>query len=206
MTALQLQAHILAIRLTLARLGWTTMLACALCISGAAAWAWAMPYMRAQIEVRQQAITRARQSLRAANEPAPAPVRSLAEKRLANFYENLGEKRYAEQQLKTLFAIAGKTQLTLNQAEYKPAFDKNGRYHTYQVILPVKGTYGAVREFCEQTLLAIPFASLDEMNFKRDTISSRTLEAKLHFTLYLADEAAAAAHGSIIAAHRNGDS
>ncbi|MGZ3158645.1 MAG: hypothetical protein ACXU7H_06145, partial [Burkholderiaceae bacterium] len=52
---------------------------------------------------------------------------------------------------------------------------------------PVKGQYQAIRKFCEQTLLAIPFASLDEINFKRDEITNSTLEAKLHFTLYLSD-------------------
>ena len=41
-------------------------------------------------------------------------------------------------------------------------------------------------------LMAIPFASLDEINFRRDAIGSRTLEAKLRFTLYLNDVPAVA--------------
>ena len=75
----------------------------------------------------------------------------------------------------------------MSRADYKFGADRNGRYRTYQIVLPVKGSYSAIRQFCEQTLLAIPFASLDEMNFKRDAIGSSTLEAKLHFTVYLAD-------------------
>lgn len=181
--------HMLTIRLALARFGWANVLACLLCIGGMAAWGWGMPRLHTLMQMQQQAISAARQSLHTAGTPPPPPARPLAEERLANFYDNLGEKRYAEQQVKTLFAVAGKTQLTLKQAEYKPAFDKNGQYYTYQIVLPVKGSYGAIRRFCEQTLLAIPFASLDEISFKRDAIGSRMLEAKLRFTLYLAGPA-----------------
>lgn len=184
--------HMLTIRLALARFGWANILACLLCIGGMAAWAWGVPRLHARMQMQQQAISAAQKSLHAASRPTPSPARPLAEERLANFYDNLGEKPYAEQQVKTLFAIAGKTQLTLKQAEYKPAFDKNGQYYTYQIVLPVKGSYGAIRQFCEQTLLAIPFASLDEISFKRDAIGSRMLEAKLRFTLYLAGAASSA--------------
>jgi len=33
--------------------------------------------------------------------------------------------------------------------------------------------------------LAIPFASLDEINFKRDAVTNPLLDAKLRFTFYL---------------------
>lgn len=188
-----LAAHMLTVRLALTRFGWANIFACILCVNGITGWVSGIPHLHAQLRMLWQAISVARQPLQEAGKltPAPAP-RPLAEERLASFYDNLGEKRHAEQQVKTLFAVAGKTQLTLNQAEYKLAFDKNGQYYTYQIVLPVKGTYGAIRQFCEQTLLAIPFASLDEISFKRDAIGSRTLEAKLRFTLYLAGAASPA--------------
>lgn len=177
----------LHIRLALMRFGWSNGIAGMLCIAGAAGWLWGMPYLRILADAQQKAVSRAQQSLRSAESPAPAVQRSVAEERLANFYDSLGEKRYAEQQVKTLFAIAAKTGLTLNQAEYKFAFDRNGRYHSYQINLPIKGAYGAIRQFCEQMLLAIPFASLDKIHFKRDAIASPMLEAKLRITLYLTE-------------------
>ena len=177
----------LQLRLALARKG---LIACAagfMCVAGTAGLLWFMPHMRMQNTVQAQALAQARKQLRAPDIALQPALVSLAEQRLVQYYDVLGEKRYAEQQVKALFAIAHKTGLNLNQAEYKSGLDKNSRTSTYQIVVPVKGSYRAIRQFCEQTLLAIPFASLDEMSFKRETIGSNELEAKLRFTLYLAD-------------------
>ena len=58
--------------------------------------------------------------------------------------------------------------------------------YTYQVTLPVKGSYGAVWKFGMLALRAIPFASLDEISFRRDAIGDAAVEARLRLTLYLA--------------------
>jgi hypothetical protein len=108
---------------------------------------------------------------------------------LALFYDNLGERRYAEQQVKTLFALAARSALVLSEGEYRSAIDRNGRFHTYQVTLPVKGSYGAIWQFGMRSLGAIPFASLDEISFRRDAIGEPAVEARLRLTLYLADQA-----------------
>ena len=121
--------------------------------------------------------------------PPPAPASAGPNENLALFYDTLGERRYAEQQVKTLFALAAKSGLVLSQGEYKGAFEQNGRFHTYQVNLPVKGSYGAIWQFGMQALRAIPFASLDEISFRRDTIGEPTVEARVRLTLYLADQA-----------------
>lgn len=173
--------------LALARIGWGATLAGLLCLAGATGLWWFAPQLRIHEEMQQQDLLRARQSLRVANTAAPAPPRSIVEERLAKFQDTLGEKHYAEQQVKTLFAIAAKAGLSLQQAEYKSVFDKHSNTHAYQIRLPVKGPYPAIRQFCEQTLQAIPFASLDEISFKREAIGSEVLEAKLRITLFLAD-------------------
>ncbi len=187
----QLNAAGLQARLAVARLGWVNNLACALIVLGIAAWCWAIPYLRAQTNAPMRALEQAQKSLAATDDHAVEAAHSMPEERLAAFYDVLGDKRYAEQQVKTLFAVAAKSGLILNQGEYKAGFEKGSHSTTYQMILPVKGQYQAIRKFCEQTLLAIPFASLDEINFKRDEITNSTLEAKLHFTLYLSDANAA---------------
>jgi hypothetical protein len=106
---------------------------------------------------------------------------------LGAFYETLGPRRYAEQQVKTLFALAAKNGLSLSQGEYKSAYDRNARLTTYQVNLPVKGSYGAIWTFALGTLRTIPFASLDDIGFRRDSIGDPTVEARLRLTLYLKD-------------------
>ena len=179
--------HVLGLqaRLALVRFGWINSIACALIVLGMVAWWWGLAYLRSEANAPLKALQQAHQTLRLAENNPTGKTRSLPQERLAAYYDILGDKRYAEQQIKWLFAIAGESGLVLNQAEYKSAFDKNSQTTTYQVILPVKGPYQAIRRFCQQTLLLIPFAALDEISFKRDAITNTTLEAKLHFTLYL---------------------
>jgi len=174
----------LHLQLTLKRFGLANILALALPIAACAGYFGLMPELRARDAAAAASLTKANQSL-ASSRTASAPAPSATEQNLQNFYDLLGDSRYAEQQVKTLFAIAAKNSLTLNQAEYKLAYDKSGAFRTYTIVLPVHGQYGAIRSFCQQVLLAIPFASLDQVDFKRDSVNNANLEAKLRLTLYL---------------------
>lgn len=178
---------LLQLRLALARFGWFNMAAIILLLTSLCAWKWGLGYLDGQIHAPLRSLEHAQRQLQANDPEGSHDGRSLLEERLAAFHHVLGDVRYAEQQVKTLFAIADKTGLTLQQAEYKAVFDRNARVTTYQTLLPVKGSYRAIRQFSEQTLLAIQFASLDEVNFKRDAIGSDAIEAKMRFTLYLGD-------------------
>ena len=60
---------------------------------------------------------------------------------------------------------------------------------TYQIVLPVKGGYQPLWQFAMQGLRDMPFASLDEVSFRRDAIAEPVVEARLRFTLYLKDGA-----------------
>jgi hypothetical protein len=75
----------------------------------------------------------------------------------------------------------------LHEGEYKPGYDRNARLSTYQIDLPVKGSYRAIWQFAMDALRGIPFATLDEISFKRDAIGDTNVEARLRLTLYLAD-------------------
>jgi hypothetical protein len=172
-------------RLWLTRCGWSNGLAVLLLLLGGAAWLWGMPQLERQAAAGKRAFAAAQKNLDSAPTAAPIPALPLADQRLQQFYDALGESRYAEQQVKTLFALAAKNGLSLNQAEYKFAAHKEGLFHTYTIALPIKGPYNAIRPFCEQVLLAIPFASLDEVDFKRDAVTNASLDAKLRFTLHL---------------------
>jgi hypothetical protein len=115
--------------------------------------------------------------------PAPAPPPD----NLATFYGALGERRGAEQQVRTLFDLATKSGLVLRQGEYKPGHDRNAHVYTYQVNLPVKGSYASIWQFAMAALRTIPFASLDDISFRREAIGDTTVEARLRLTLYLRD-------------------
>ena len=154
----------------------------------AAAFAWVLNATWALQRAQEAYDAQARQKAQAPKAvPVPAPESVAAPDNLAAFYGALGERHGAEQQVRTLFALAAKSGLVLRQGEYKQGYDRNAHVYTYQVNLPVKGTYQAIWQFAMAALRAIPFASLDEISFHRDAIGDTTVEARLRLTLYLRD-------------------
>ncbi len=174
----------LALRLALRRTNPATIAALLLCAAGIAVLAWVLP-ARAALELERA------QARRAAALPppfvAPVALANGADENLALFKGALGRQRDVEPALASLFGIAAKSGLVLRQGEYKRGFDRNAKLHTYQVNLPVKGSYGQVWQFALQALRALPHASLDDVSFRRDSIGETGLEARLRLTLYLAD-------------------
>jgi hypothetical protein len=139
-------------------------------------------------QAARTAAARANPARTAVQAPAPLPgVAAPEQDNLATFYATLGERRHAEQQVRTLFGLAAKNGLSLAQGEYKSAYDRNAHVWTYQVNLPVKGSYAAIWQFAFGALRAIPFASLDDIGFRRDTIGDPQVEARLRLTLYLSE-------------------
>ncbi len=179
---------LLRARLAFAARGPLWCAALLLCVLGGASLAWLLPQRALMAQRQAVALGLIRTPPRVL---ASAPV--LANQNLTRFYATLGEQRYAEEQVKTLFALAAKTGLTLSQGEYKSAFDQGARVYTYQITLPVKGSYHAVWRFAMLALGAMPFASLDEISFKRESIGEAGVEARLRLTLYLGGRAAGAA-------------
>jgi hypothetical protein len=133
--------------------------------------------------VAQGAATISAPAAVAAPEAPPAPPPD----NLAAFYGALGDRHGAEQQVKTLFDLAARSGLVLRQGEYKPGYDRNAHVYTYQVNLPVKGSYASIWQFAMAALRALPFASLDDISFRREAIGDATVEARLRLTLYLRD-------------------
>ena len=159
-------------------------LACALAWTLNAVWTLQRAQAADDARARQQALARQAAPAPVAAPPAPpAP----APDNLDAFYGALGERQAAEQQVRTLFGLAAKSGLVLRQGEYKPGYDRNAHVATYQVDLPVKGSYQAIWQFAMAALRAIPFASLDDISFRRDAIGDASVEARLRLTLYLRD-------------------
>ncbi|WP_332861280.1 hypothetical protein [Janthinobacterium svalbardensis] len=170
-------------QLLLRRAGAPACLAVALLMLGVAAWAWA--WQQRAVAARLEARTMPQPALAVAIVAPPA----TASENLARFHATLGQQRHVEQQVKQLFDLAAKNGLLLAQGEYKSGYEKAGRVATYQVTLPLKGSYAAVWQFALQALRAMPFASLDELSFRREQIADTQLEARLRLTFYLTDSA-----------------
>ena len=171
-------ALLLRLRLVAKRLGVAGCVALALLLAGACALAWSL-------KVRQQAAEPLPPAPPVLVQAAPPPT---ANENLAHFYATLGEKRLAEQQVKQLFDIAAKTGLALEQGDDTVSVDKASGVSAYQVTLPLTGAYQNISQFSMQALSAIPFAALDDIAFRRETISEPVVEGRMRFTLYLKEK------------------
>jgi len=185
MTALSLRARLLQGRLTMARFGWANIAALVLFLAGAGACLGILPELQSRLLDRQSELLDLQTWLRRAAHQAPAP-QAEPPSNLRAFHQTLGDVRQAEQAIRRIFAEAENQLLVLDQADYKLTYDKAGQYYAYSVQMPVKGSYLALRVFCEQVLLALPYVSLDEVSFKRRSPGETDLDVRLHFTLYLA--------------------
>lgn len=187
MRSLQIGKHFLQVKLMLVHVGGIGILAAALCLTGAITWLWSIPHAKHFARGQQTEIYNQKLSLQM---PPPAPKLeplSPAQSNLLAFYSTLGTRQSATDQIRLLFNHAREAGIALEKGEYKSAYSPTSRSYSYQVLLPVTGNYGAIRRFCEKVLVAIPFASLDEITFRRDGIAAGALQAKLRFTLHLGD-------------------
>jgi type VI protein secretion system component VasK len=184
-----LTSPLLRLRLVLLRANPLVAAAGILVFVMAGALAWTLHAVWAMERAQEARAAQAKQKAQVATAPAsaPAPVPPQAPDNLAAFYGALGVRGSAEQQVKTLFGLAARSGLVLRQGEYKPGYDRNAKVYTYQVNLPVKGSYAAIWQFAMAALRTIPFASLDEITFHRDAIGDATVDARLKLTLYLRD-------------------
>jgi hypothetical protein len=184
-----LGSPMLRLRLMLLRANPLVLAAGILVVVMAAALAWTLNAVWAMERAQEAYAAQAKRQAQAAPAAGPdlAPAPAQAPDNLAAFYGALGARGSAEQQVRILFVLAAKSGLVLRQGDYKAGYDRNAQVYTYQVNLPVKGSYGAIWQFAMAALRAIPFASLDEITFHRDAIGDATVDARLKLTLYLRD-------------------
>jgi hypothetical protein len=183
--AMTLATFPLRARLRLARINPVMALILALVVGGAAVQIALIPARARVNQAYDAARVLARTPLPV--RPAPAVAPPSSDQNLAQFYATLGDPRAVERQLKQVFALAARHGLSLQQGEYRTTADRNAKMLAYQVNLPVKGSYGAIWQFAMDVLRAIPHASLDDVAFRRDTISQDGVEARLRLTFYLAE-------------------
>ena len=172
----------LRLRLALTRCSTGALVAAVLVLVAAGLWFALLPSMSAQVDRQARAVALARSA------PLPKPVVSapvLASERLTAFYAALGDGAHTERVVINLFGAASDAGVVLDKAEYKPAHDFGGRFDTYTITLPVKGDYSSLRRFSEKVLVSVPYASLDDMRFKRNSASDPAVEANLRFTAFL---------------------
>ena len=176
----------LSLRIGMGRIGLVSCLVMVFLVTGAAGW---LGFSLQALLLKKQQDS-SKQARRAAPKPpvrVPTMQPDSAQRNLRGFYEALGDASEAERHISELFNISRKIGLDLDQGEYKWDLDRNSRTYRYQVVLPLKGSYGLIRQFCEKSLLALPFASLDEVTFRREAVGDDTLDGSVTFTIFYSD-------------------
>jgi hypothetical protein len=87
--------------------------------------------------------------------------------------------------LKKVYAAAAASNLVLERGEYRGTPVNEGRLLRYQVTLPVKGSYPQIRRFVDQVLTDVPVAAMDDISFKRETIGTTQIEARIRLSLFV---------------------
>ena len=139
---------------------------------------------KTQINELQQEAVSVRAFSRSNPDAATLPPRTY-EAWLQHFYGLLPARAGAPDLLRIIFSAARAQSLNLEQGDYKMKVDKNGRLLTYEIGLPVRGSYVQIRKFIADVLEQIPAIALDEIIIKREAIGDARIDASIRFTLFL---------------------
>lgn len=93
--------------------------------------------------------------------------------------------------LAIVFAAAREEGLELAQGTYRLHTEDVIGLATYQVTLPVRGSYPHIRRFLGRVLTEVPAASLDSVTFRRERSADGDVDARIVIALHLRDAAGA---------------
>jgi Tfp pilus assembly protein PilO len=116
--------------------------------------------------------------------PAAAQASGAAEK-VAAVYEFLNKDESTTDWLAKLHGIGVATGVQLKSAAYRTQTTE-GRIVRYEIVLPVAGSYGQIRDFLKRSLAEIPVMSVDQLNLKRgDGKNDAAIQAEMRLTLHM---------------------
>ncbi len=138
---------------------------------------------RDALELRRNALSVRLERLQSEG-AAPAETPALKLARFLQYFPPLAE---APRQVLEIHAAAAKNQLRLENGEYRMIDDDASRLMRYEIRLPIKGPYVNIRRFLLDALSRVPGMTLDGVSIKRETIGARNVEAKVQFSVLLAD-------------------
>lgn len=113
---------------------------------------------------------------RASHEPA---------ERVHSFESMLGSPQQLPSTIQMVFDAARDQGLVLSEGAYSLSQNQQGRYRVYKMDVPVTGAYEQVRDFAERVLLAVPFVALEEIRFRRKSVSTSRVDVNVRLAFYL---------------------
>lgn len=118
--------------------------------------------------------------------PAASPAAPDPSRQASRILTTLPRQTEATGALERVFAAADSEGLSVGQGEYILAVDASGALVRYQIRVPLRGSYPQIRRFVGRALEALPTLGLEQIEFQRQSISERELEATVGLTLFLA--------------------
>jgi len=181
MTVERLRDWLLTARFELRRVfGWPGLAGAAVLAAAVAVWC-ARPAVDSDtLELRDSArLARAEKAL----DRARVAHASSDAQRLDTLPELFPPFAQSGNDIATILAQAHAANVTLGSAQYQIGGDRTGRFTNYQVLLPVKDQYVAIRRFVALVLNSVPNAALQEIHVERPAVSGDVLEARIRFDL-----------------------
>jgi Tfp pilus assembly protein PilO len=104
--------------------------------------------------------------------------------KVAAVYEYLRKEEDTTDWLAKLHGIGTATGIQMRTATYRMQ-PTEGRIVRYEIVLPVAGSYGQIRDFLKRATLEIPVLSIDQVTLKKEERKGAALQAEMRLTLHM---------------------
>jgi Tfp pilus assembly protein PilO len=104
--------------------------------------------------------------------------------KVAAVYEYLRKEEDTTDWLAKLHGIGTATGIQMRMATYRTQ-PTEGRIVRYEIVLPVAGSYGQIRDFLKRAALEIPVLSIDQVTLKKEERKGAALQAEMRLTLHM---------------------
>lgn len=145
----------------------------------------AYPLVVVPIQDRAAATLAEAEHLRIAPPPIVKTPEQLSAEHIDGFYRRFPPARNLPQWLEILHGLALKQGLSVARGEYKLNIDDDGKILRYEIHLPVRGSYPAMRSFIDAARQGIPALALDTVSLKRESVTEAVVDGQFGFVLLL---------------------
>jgi hypothetical protein len=104
--------------------------------------------------------------------------------KVAAVYAYLQKEEDTTDWLAKLHGIGTATGIQMRTATYRMQ-PTEGRIVRYEIVLPVAGSYGQIRDFLKRATLEIPVLSIDQVTLKKEERKGAALQAEMRLTLHM---------------------
>jgi Tfp pilus assembly protein PilO len=102
------------------------------------------------------------------------------------FFRALPAEAAVTEWIERIYKAAADEHISLARGEYTSTTLTDAPLTRYQIALPVQGDYERIRRFIDAAQAAVPSLGLDDISLQRQAIGDTQVEARIHFSLYLA--------------------